>query len=91
MRGVVVHGAHDVRVEDLPDPVVGPDEVVVAVEWGGICGSDVSYFRHGSSGTAVITEPLVLGHEVAGRVAGQSSEPVTAIGKASMTAAETNM
>jgi len=42
---------------------------VVAVEWGGICGSDLSYYRHGASGTAVLRQPLVLGHEVAGRVA----------------------
>ena len=39
------------------------------MEWGGICGSDLSYWRHGSSGTAVLTQPLVLGHEVAGRIA----------------------
>lgn len=37
---------------------------------GGICGSDVSYWRHGASGTAVLKHPLVLGHEMAGRVAG---------------------
>lgn len=68
MRGVVVHGAGDLRVEELPEPVVEAGEVIIAVEWGGVCGSDLSYFRHGSSGTAVITEPLVLGHEIAGRV-----------------------
>lgn len=69
MRAVVVHGAGDVRVEERPDPVAGPGEVVVAMEWGGVCGSDVSYWRHGGSGTAVLRDPLVLGHEVAGRVA----------------------
>lgn len=69
MRAVVVHGAGDLRVEERPDPVPGPGEVVVAMEWGGVCGSDVSYWRHGASGTAVLRDPLVLGHEVAGRVA----------------------
>lgn len=69
MRGVVVHGAGDLRVDELPDPTAGDGEVVIDVEWGGICGSDLSYWRHGSSGTAVLTSPLVLGHEVAGRVA----------------------
>ena len=39
------------------------------MEWGGICGSDISYAVHGASGTAVLRNPLVLGHEVAGRVA----------------------
>ncbi|WP_395474603.1 alcohol dehydrogenase catalytic domain-containing protein [Saccharopolyspora spinosa] len=69
MRAVVVHGPGDVRVDLLPDPVPGDGEVVIAMEWGGICGSDVSYWRHGGSGTAVLKHPLVLGHEVAGRVA----------------------
>ena len=68
MRAVVVHGAGDLRVEERPDPVAGPDEVVVAMEWGGVCGSDVSYWKNGASGTAVLRDPLVLGHEVAGRV-----------------------
>lgn len=39
------------------------------MEWGGICGSDISYARDGASGTAVLRHPLVLGHEVAGRIA----------------------
>ncbi|KAA9149124.1 L-idonate 5-dehydrogenase [Amycolatopsis acidicola] len=69
MKAVVVHGAGDVRIDERPDPVPGPGEVLVAMEWGGICGSDVSYWRHGGSGTAVLKDPLVLGHEVAGTVA----------------------
>ena len=69
MRGVVVHGTGDLRVEERPEPQAGPGEVVIAVEWGGICGSDLAYWRHGSSGTAVLKDPLVLGHEIAGRVA----------------------
>lgn len=70
MRAVVVHGAEDVRIDHLPDPVPADGEVVVAMEWGGICGSDVGYWRHGGSGTAVLEHTMVLGHEVAGRVAG---------------------
>jgi L-idonate 5-dehydrogenase len=69
VRAVVVHGAGDLRVEDRPDPVPGPGEVLVAVDYAGICGSDLSYWRHGATGTAVLRHPLVLGHEVAGRVA----------------------
>jgi L-idonate 5-dehydrogenase len=68
MKAVVVHGAGDLRVDEVPEPEPGPGEVVVDVEWGGICGSDLSYFRHGATGTAVLTGPLVLGHEIAGRV-----------------------
>ncbi|MFD5321763.1 L-idonate 5-dehydrogenase [Streptomyces sp. NPDC127098] len=69
MRAVVVHGPGDLRIDERPDPVPGPGEVLIAMEWGGICGSDVSYFRHGASGTARLSHPMVLGHEVAGRIA----------------------
>ncbi|NQX26172.1 L-idonate 5-dehydrogenase [Microbacteriaceae bacterium VKM Ac-2854] len=69
MRAVVVHGANDLRIDERPDPIAGPGEVVIAVEWGGICGSDLSYWKHGASGTATLIDPLVLGHEFAGRIA----------------------
>ncbi len=69
MKAVVVHGANDLRIDERPEPVAGPGEVVLDVEWGGICGSDLSYWRHGASGTAALKSPLVLDHEVAGRIA----------------------
>ena len=68
MKAVVVHGKDDLRVEEVPDPVAGPADVLVEMEWGGICGSDVAYWKHGASGTAVLKDPLILGHEVAGHV-----------------------
>jgi L-idonate 5-dehydrogenase len=83
MKAVVVHGPGDLRIDELPDPVPGEGEVLLAVEWGGICGSDLAYWRHGASGTAVLKHPLVLGHEVAGRIVGTGSpglepgQPVT--------------
>ncbi|HUR08446.1 MAG TPA: L-idonate 5-dehydrogenase [Nonomuraea sp.] len=70
MKSVVVHGPGDLRIDERPDPVPGEGEVLLAMEWGGICGSDLSYWKHGASGTAVLRHPLVLGHEVAGRIAG---------------------
>jgi L-idonate 5-dehydrogenase len=70
VKAVVVHGANDLRVDDLPDPVPREGEVLVAMEWGGICGSDIAYWRNGASGTAVLKHPLVIGHEVAGHIAG---------------------
>ena len=69
MKAVVVHGPGDLRIDHLPDPTPGVDEVLISMEWGGICGSDLAYAQHGSSGTAVLKQPLVLGHEFAGRIA----------------------
>jgi L-idonate 5-dehydrogenase len=68
MKAVVVHGAGDLRVDELPDPTPARGEVLVAMEWGGICGSDLAYWRHARSGTAVLKHPMVLGHETAGRI-----------------------
>lgn len=77
MKAVLAQGSDDLRVQEIPDPELAPDQVLVAMEWGGICGSDISYWRHGFSGTAVLQEPLVLGHEVAGRIEriGEQAQP----------------
>lgn len=68
MKAVVVHGKDDLRVEEIEDAVCRGHEVLVELEWGGICGSDIAYWKSGASGTAVLADPLVLGHEVAGHV-----------------------
>jgi len=66
--GVVIHAPKDLRVEAVPSAAPGPGEVRVAIEAGGICGSDLHYFNHGGFGTVRICEPMVLGHEIAGTV-----------------------
>ena len=43
-------------------------QVLVAVRSVGVCGSDVHYFEHGRIGDFVVRAPLVLGHEVSGRI-----------------------
>ena len=66
MDALVIHAPGDLRVDSLPLPVVGPGQLRVRVRCGGICGSDLHYYRHGGFGTIRIKEPMVLGHEVAG-------------------------
>ena len=66
---VVAHAAEDLRIEDLGDPVPRADEAVVAIAYGGICGSDLHYWRHGAAGASILREPMILGHEVSGVVA----------------------
>ena len=46
----------------------GPHDVLVAVNYTGICGSDVHYWEHGAIGHFVVKDPMVLGHESAGTV-----------------------
>ncbi|GAA1837102.1 zinc-binding dehydrogenase [Agromyces salentinus] len=66
--GVVAHAADDLRVEALPEPAPRPDEAVLEIAFGGVCGSDLHYWRHGAAGASVLREPMVLGHEIAGTV-----------------------
>ena len=68
MDALVIHAPGDLRVDSLPLPVVGPGQLRVRVRCGGICGSDLHYYRHGGFGTIRIKEPMVLGHEVAGSI-----------------------
>ena len=65
---VVAHAADDVRVEEIAVREPEPGEAVVAVAYGGICGSDLHYWRHGAVGESVLRAPMVLGHEVVGTV-----------------------
>ncbi|WP_336801951.1 L-idonate 5-dehydrogenase [Kaistia sp. MMO-174] len=69
MRAVVIHAARDLRVEERETGAMGPGEVTVRIEAGGICGSDLHYYQHGGFGTVKLREPMILGHEVAGTVA----------------------
>jgi len=68
MLAAVCHGARDVRIEPRPDRALAPDEVRVAVAYGGICGSDLHYYHRGAVGDFFVREPLTLGHEVSGVV-----------------------
>jgi threonine dehydrogenase-like Zn-dependent dehydrogenase len=69
MKALVWYGDRNMSYEDAPEPDPGDGEVVLDVELAGICGSDLHGFR-GHPGPRV--PPLVLGHEVVGRVDGEA-------------------
>lgn len=69
MKSIVIHAAKDLRIEDQEVDIAGPGEVLVDMAAGGICGSDLHYYNHGGFGTITLKEPMVLGHEVSGRIA----------------------
>jgi L-iditol 2-dehydrogenase len=73
-RAAILYAPGDLRVEERPMPEPGPREVLVEIAAVGVCGSDVHYYEHGRIGPFVVREPLVLGHESAGRVAALGSE-----------------
>jgi L-idonate 5-dehydrogenase len=61
-------GAEDLRMTETPLTPLAPGMVRIRFGAGGICGSDMHYFRHGRTGDFVVETPLVLGHEIAGDV-----------------------
>ena len=67
MRALVVDRPGAAAVTDVPEPVPGPGEVLVAVEAAGICGSDLELLD-GRRPAAYTRYPVVPGHEWAGRV-----------------------
>src|SRR4051812_32680422 len=66
MKQVRLHGANDVRGDDIPEPTPGPRGAVVRIAACGICGTDLTFIRAGSIGAP--GAPACLGHEMAGAV-----------------------
>jgi len=67
-KAIVIHAAHDLRIEDHPVDNLGANQVLIKMAAGGICGSDLHYYNHGGFGTIKVREPMVLGHEVSGHI-----------------------
>jgi L-iditol 2-dehydrogenase len=63
MRAVVYRGANDLRVETLPVPRIGPDELLVKVAVCGVCPTDIKKIQYGT-----VPPPRVFGHETAGTI-----------------------
>lgn len=62
MRVAMYYNNRDVRLEEMPTPQIGPDELLVKVMASGVCGSDVmEWYR-------IKKAPLVLGHEITGQI-----------------------
>jgi L-iditol 2-dehydrogenase len=64
MRAAVYRGINDVRVETVPVPEIGPDEVLIRVAACGICGTDLKKIHTGSH-----AGPRIFGHETTGTIA----------------------
>lgn len=70
MRAAIIHGDRDVRIHEVPDPVLatGPQasglDAIVRVVASCVCGSDLWFYR----GVRKVTEPQLIGHEFVGVV-----------------------
>ena len=81
-EAAVLHGAKDLRFEHKALKALGPNDVLVAMRSGGICGSDMHYFADGRNGTNELRQPTVLGHEGAGVVIAAGETAAVAAGTA---------
>lgn len=73
MKAAVIHGLNDIRIEELPEPQIGPDEILVQVRAAGVCSTDVKQLAGLSPPRSI---PSVLGHELAGTIAETGSRVV---------------
>ncbi|MHB8439000.1 MAG: L-threonine 3-dehydrogenase [Acidimicrobiales bacterium] len=60
-------------LEDVPEPVFGPDDVLIRVLRSGICGTDLHIYRWDAWARQHVPVPLVVGHEFAGTIAAVGS------------------
>ena len=57
-------GPGNVELLDIPEPIPGPNEIKIEIEATGVCGTDI----HIQNDRFISNPPVVLGHEIAGRV-----------------------
>lgn len=65
MKVLRFYAPKDVRLEEAPEPVCGPDEVKLRVRNCSTCGTDVKIFNNGHQN---LSPPRIIGHEIAGEV-----------------------
>lgn len=65
MKTAVYYGPYDVRIEERPVPVPGPNQMLVKIDYCGICGTDMESYKR----TGLIPPVRVFGHENVGTVA----------------------
>lgn len=68
MKVAVMNGIGKMGFEEREIPKPGDNEVLVRLEYVGICGSDLHYYESGAIGDYVVKPPFVLGHEPGGTV-----------------------
>lgn len=76
MKAAVMTGIGKMGFEEREIPKPKADEVLVKLDYVGICGSDLHYYETGAIGDYVVEPPFVLGHEPGGVVV-ETGENVT--------------
>src|SRR5947199_10282535 len=65
MRGTMLYGPRDVRLEERPDPtIIDPTDAIIRLSATCVCGSDLWPYR----GIEAVQGPIPMGHEYVGIV-----------------------
>ena len=67
-RAAYMTAVKKMEIREIPLPEARPDEIVLKVEYVGVCGSDTHFFESGMRKGKVFDLPFILGHECAGTV-----------------------
>ncbi len=67
-RAAYMTGLNKMEIREIEVPKIKDNEVLVKMEYVGICGSDVHYLEHGAIGDFVVNGDFILGHECAGTI-----------------------
>ena len=67
-RAAYMTGLNKLEIREIEVPVPKEKQVLVKLEYVGICGSDVHYLEHGKIGDFVVNGDFILGHECAGTI-----------------------
>ena len=68
MKVAVMNGIGKMDLIERDIPIVKENEVLVKLDYVGICGSDLHYYENGRIGDYIVKPPFVLGHEPGGVV-----------------------
>lgn len=79
-KAAYMHGTDKMIIKEIDVPEIKKDQVLVQLEYVGICGSDVHYYHSGRCGSYEVdlNEDFMLGHECAGTVV-EIGEDVTSL------------
>lgn len=69
-KGAFMQGTNKMIIKEIPVPDIKDTEVLVSLEYVGVCGSDVHYFHSGNCGPYKVNlkEDYMLGHECSGTI-----------------------
>ena len=69
MRALVKHPDElGLRLEQVPTPEPGPDDVLIRVDTTGICGTDLHIYQWDEWAAETVPAPMIVGHEFSGHI-----------------------